>query len=221
MCGRIIIANEPNEIEKENLNSILKTRYDIKIIYVKLEILYASWNRGIQMSSGKAITFWNVDDIRFGKALINGYKTILDGVDVVYFPFISIWKHKYYSYIPIYRINIVYPPQFSIKGNEDGMIGGPFFIVNSDVIKRVGYFDEQFKVVGDYDWFIKAGRSGLNFIRLFSIAGIYLKQVKTLSGGQNNYVHRVENQVFFKRYGLVWKIERLSKEEGLFKSYRV
>jgi hypothetical protein len=44
MCGRIIIANEPNEIEKENLNSILKTRYDIKIIYVKLEILYASWN---------------------------------------------------------------------------------------------------------------------------------------------------------------------------------
>jgi len=58
------------------------------------------------------------------------------------------------------------------------MVGGPFFIVNSDVIKRVGYFDKQFKVVGDYDWFIKAGRSGLKFVRVFSIVGIYLKQEK-------------------------------------------
>jgi len=218
----IIIANESNEREKEILDNFFKTGFDIKITYVKRETLYASWNRGIKKSSGKAITFWNVDDIRFGRALINGYKKISTGADVVYFPFVSIWRHRYYPFVPIYRIRLVYPPKFSIKRNEDGMIGGPFFMINSDAITKAGYFDEQLKVVGDYDWFIKSGRSGVKFVRLLSVAGLYIHQGKTLSGGHTNYVHRVENQVLFKRYGLACKIETLSKEEEeLFKSYRV
>jgi len=218
----IIITNYPSKEEKTELyrlNSLIK---NCKIIEVERETLYTSWNRGIKVSKGNAITFWNVDDIRFGKAIIKGERLIKKGADIIYFSFIMIWKHKYFRYLPIYRIAIIKPPRFSIQRNEEGMIGGPFFMFNSKILENVGYFDEQFKVVGDYDWFIRAGRKGIKFLSSFLLAGLYIKQGTALSGGSNNCIHKVENQVLYRRFNLRDKLEKLTSEEKeILKMYKI
>ena len=98
----IIIANSPNKLEEECLNEIKLRIETAKIVKVARESLYASWNRGIKLSTGEAICFWNVDDIRFGRALIDGLRKIEKGADIVYFPFLIFKKHKYFKYMPIY-----------------------------------------------------------------------------------------------------------------------
>ena len=218
----IIISNSTSESERNSLKKLNDQILDIKVVEVERETIYASWNRGINMATGDIITFWNADDIRFGKALIAGRRLIKNGADIVYFTFVTIKKHKYYKYIPIYKIKIIKPPKYSSSRNDEGMIGGPFFMFNKEILLKVGYFDEQYKVVGDYDWFIRAGRSGINFVRSFLPAGLYIKQGGALSGGSNNDIHKVENQVLYRKYNLINKIEELSSNEiEIFKKYKV
>lgn len=222
----IFIANFPTANEKKYLEKFKETIKNCMIIEVERETLYASWNRGIKAATGKAICFWNVDDIRFGKALIEGYKKIKNGADIVYFPFFSFiarWGRRYLKYLPIFRAEIIIVPKFSITRNEEGMIGGPFFMFAKKIVYHVGYFDEQFKVVGDYDWFIKSGKASAKFSRSLLLAGVYIKQGNnTLSGGYNNHTHKAENQVVYSRYNLVSKIKKLSSEENeILKKYKV
>jgi len=218
----IILANEPNEIEKEILNSILKTGYDIKITYVKYETLYASWNRGVQMSSGRAITFWNVDDIRFGKALINGYKKILNGGDVIYFPFIIISRYKYFKYIPIPKIYLDYPKKFNRELFRTGMFCGPFFMASRSAFDNIGLFDEQFRIAADMEWCIRAADKNQVFKYDLAIAGLFIRHGNTLSGNRRSNLQEIENQVIYRRYNILFKYKEINeKDYRMFNNYHI
>jgi len=197
----IIIANSPSVIEKDYLYRISDLLTQIKIVEVERESLYASWNRGAKLAKGDAITFWNVDDIRFGRALIKGEKLVKLGADIVYFTFIILKKHKYYRYIPVPRLFFNLPLKYNRNYFRTGMFCGPFFLVSKIAFEKIGYFDVQFKIAGDFEWCVRAADKRLNFCRSLIFAGMYIKDGNTLSGSNKSIkLQEIENQIVYRRY---------------------
>ncbi|MBN1562415.1 MAG: hypothetical protein JXA10_01140, partial [Anaerolineae bacterium] len=88
----VLVANDPSEWEQKILGDLaraLETAQTAEVIRLDVprEPLYASWNRGIRNSSGRAIAIWNVDDDRTAAALIEGHRLISEGCAIVDFPF--------------------------------------------------------------------------------------------------------------------------------------
>lgn len=182
----IIISNSPNEYEKNKLREIENNKnIQSKIIICERESLYATWNRGIKEAKYSNITFWNVDDIRFPNAIIGGLQKLNNDVDITYFPFI------YKRYVRILRLKILAKIkifktiEFDKKLFTTGMHVGPFFMVKKDVFSKVGYFDESFKIAGDFDWMVRATKADMIFKKSDILGGIFTNDGNTLSGSKN------------------------------------
>lgn len=178
----ICIANDPTDLEKKTCDELSKNKW-FRYIAVPRETLYATWNRGVQMTDGQVCTFWNVDDIRFSKGLIQATDLEKKSAGLVYFPFI------YKRYIRIFGLPVlakrrtVIPPPFDKKTFGRGMHCGPFFAFKKDFFNKVGPFDEQFKIAGDFDWCVRAAALG-TFVRSDVIAGIFKNDGRSLSGNR-------------------------------------
>src|SRR3990167_3573116 len=68
---------------------------------------------------------------------------------------------------------------------------GPFFIFSRSLYDKVGPFDEQFRIVGDFDWCIRAVKISDKFMLSAKVAGVFKRTGDTLSGG--NLRHAAEN----------------------------
>ncbi len=221
----IIIANDPDEEENLVLDDIKKLDFNINIIKVTREGLYSSWNRGIKLSKGNVIAFWNVDDIRFARAMITGYNFINDNIsEIVYFAFIIISKHRYYNYFPIPKIYIDYPKSFNKELFVTGAFCGPFYMFNKNIVNKIGYFDERFKIVGDMEFTIRAAKNEVRFAPIYRLAGIYIKFGNTISGARTiigKNLQELENQIVYRKYLVVRKYLPLniSQKELLLKCY--
>jgi hypothetical protein len=193
----IIISNDQSEAEKNILIPYSNIPW-LRMIKVERETLYASWNRGIKEAKFPVCTFWNVDDIRFPEATIDGLKLIETGKELVYFPF------TYKRYIKIFKLRLlvkkllITPPQFNKQIFTSGMNCGPFFMFTKTLYKKVGPFDESFKIAGDFDWCVRAAQ-----ITDFSLseknAGIFINEGTSLSGSKNK-VQQDENDKIYKKY---------------------
>lgn len=181
-----VISNDPSIYEKEILEEFSKKHSFFRVTYVERETLYQSWNRGIEKTQYPIITFWNVDDIRSPNAVKDGINKIKNGSDIIYFPFI------YKRYIRIFNIPIlikykkIIPPEFDYSIFTHGMHCGPFFMFTKKAYEKVGIFNPTFKIAGDFDWCVRAAKSGLVFSKSQVEAGIFSNDGTTLSGSQNN-----------------------------------
>jgi glycosyltransferase involved in cell wall biosynthesis len=135
------------------------------------EGLYSSWNRGITHSKGKYIAIWNVDDIRTPDSL-ELQKNALDSsrAAMCYGDFYGTdnygsFKEKLYEY-KHYRV-------FKKTALRRHIIGC-FPMWRKDIHQSIGYFDEQFRIVGDFEFQI---RTALNYdlVKADSILGFYLE----------------------------------------------
>jgi len=202
----VIISNDSTIEEKQELEKFKNLNEWIRILYVSREPLYASWNRGINKAQGDIIGFWNVDDIRYPKAIIDGVKLIKQGAQLVYFPFIIKWYLNFLGFSVIIHKRIIHPPVFDRKEFTRSMHCGPFFIFNKSFYRKVGSFDEQFKIAGDFDWCIRAAKiSEFNLSR--EIAGEFAVYRASLSSGKNP-LREVENNIIYRRYNILDKIKR-------------
>jgi len=193
----IIISNDPNENEKNILNKIAKNNKFVKIYFVPRESLYASWNRGINLSQGKIIGFWNVDDVRYPEPIINALKLFTKGFELVYFPFIYKRYIKILNYPVLVKRIKVKPPIFDKKIFIQGMYCGPFFMFTIKLFEQVGLFDEKFKIAGDFDWCVRAAKI-TNFSLCNEIAGEFRNEGTSLSGSKNK-IHQEENKIIFDK----------------------
>jgi len=200
----IIIANDISEKEKNILSSLIKTNW-VRIIEIPRESLYSSWNRGIRESKFPVCTFWNVDDIRFSNAIIDGLKKIEEGKELIYFPF------RYKRYIKIFNFKIlakntiINPPEFERETFSKGMNCGPFFMFTKKLYEKVGPFDESFKIAGDFDWCVRAAQV-TNFDLSREIAGIFTNEGTSLSGSKGNILQEENNRIYQKN-GILNKIK--------------
>jgi len=198
----ILIANDISIIEE----NILREHQinNLKTIRVPRETLYASWNRGIREASSEIITFWNVDDLRFPKALLKGIHELRKGVQFVYFSFILLGTIKMSVFnkrlnFPLPYIKKVMAVPYDRKIFMKGCLCGPFFMFHRSVFDKIGPFDEAFIVAGDFDWFARAAYMNVIFKEIRTIGGVFFTHSGNITV-TNSSIQANENNVILKRY---------------------
>ena len=108
----VIIGNDSTVSEKQELEKFESLNKRIKIFYVSREPLYASWNRGVELAKNEILGFWNVDDIRYPQAIVDGIRLVKQGAELVYFPFIIKWYLNFLGFSVMVRKRTIHPPVF-------------------------------------------------------------------------------------------------------------
>lgn len=194
----------------------LKDYCTVRIYRVPKESLYSSWNRGSLLAQGENITFWNVDDIRNPCAVHNGLNKLESGHDIVAFPYVILRMNKRQVGNVLYR-TIDQLVQTDLK--REFMLG-PFFMFKKSVFKKIGGFDEQFRIVGDFEWQIRAASCKSISTEIDNtLGGLFLHDGAGLSGCGHER-HRVEQNVIYARYGMPeMKKEMSLAQERIYNGY--
>ncbi len=195
-----IVHNNPTEKEKEIIEKY-KSRLNIIYQEVKLEPLYKSWNRAILQSSGEYLACWNIDDLREYGSISRMAELLDNNLDVGF------------TYGDIVIVNefgkkngrYVNTSEFTKYLGTTGAIGGPFFMWRRNLVDKVGFFDEQFKSGGDFDYTVR--------LSIFSkgkktegVIGYFLNDKSGLS--TSNYKLQItERTVIEIRYGIWYKLD--------------
>ena len=205
----VIVGNDTSAATRKKLEEFMKTNNTsdwFRACHVSRESLYASWNRGVALAKNDIIGFWNVDDIRYPEAVIDAARLVKEnGADLVYFPFIIKWYLKFFGLAFLVKIKKIVPPVFNRREFARSMHCGPFFIFSRSLYDKVGPFDEQFRIVGDFDWCIRAVKISDKFMLSAKVAGVFKRTGDTLSGG--NLRHAAENNIVYIRHGVEDKIQ--------------
>jgi GT2 family glycosyltransferase len=162
--------------------------------------LYSSWNRCIRNSKGKYLAIWNIDDLRTENSLELQYNIIKnDNVGFVYGNYTSVKKFgsKNGFFINHRKFN-----KFELTRS---MILGPFFMFKKNLCNKIGFFDEQFKVAGDFDFAIRLALQSKGKMIKENL-GYYLNK-NGLSTRPNSLQPIEKDQICF-RYGIFDKIEK-------------
>jgi hypothetical protein len=192
----ILIANDPSSNE---LTLIQKSNLTFTVLNVPRETLYASWNRGAKSARYNAVTFWAVDDTRNASAIIHGLETLRNENDCTYF------DHLYKRYTIVLGIPIlifrkkITPIEYSRDLFICGMYAGPHFIVRKSAFETIGYFDETYKIAGDFDWWARAAKNALRIKKTDEVSGTFVNEGTSLSGSKNP-LQAAENERVYKRY---------------------
>ncbi len=212
----IVIANDPTEKER-GLRETFGNKKWFTLVEVKREPLYATWNRGVELASGDVIGFWNVDDLRRPEAIIDGLELIKKGAELVYYPFTIKWYVSLLHWALPVRFKTIQPPLYEKREFMQSMHCGPFFIFRKSLYEAIGPFDEQFKIVGDFDWCIRAAKHTDAFSLSKESAGTFRVDGSGLSSG-GKPIHVAENNIVYTRYGINDKIEQV--DPGLMSTYK-
>lgn len=161
------------------------------IVYVKLAAdpgIYGVWNLAIRLSRGDYITNANIDDA-LDPQCYEIHKTYLDNnahIDLVYSDFYM--THKPHETMENHtaksRSNFA---QFSKKAMKSCLPNNhPMW--RKSLHEKHGYFDEAYKGAGDYDFWLRLVESGVLFLKVPGILGLYYYNPKGLSTGSSNAV---------------------------------
>lgn len=200
----IVIANNPTAAELAFMKRFSGEDW-FRSVAVKREPLYATWNRGVELSRGDIIVFWNVDDIRRADAIIDGARLIDAGANLVNFPFRIKWYLNIFNFSVPVKSKLITPPEYEKSEFTRSMHCGPFFMFRKSLYYLVGPFDEQFKIVGDFDWCIRAAKATDKFALSKKSAGVFRVDGNGLSAG-GTPLHVAENNAVYQRHGVRDKI---------------
>lgn len=217
----IVIANDPTARERQ-FEKEFKNESWFSFVAVGRESVFASFNRGFGLARGEILGFWNADDVRYPQAVIEAANLFSQGAELVYFPFLI---KRYLSFglfslpLPVQKIDRqISEYSASIKRQFlEGMVCGPFFMFTKDLYHRVGPFDEQFKIAGDFDWCARAAKVANKLVKAKTIAGEFRVDGGGLSaGGSPRQI--AENNIVYMR-NRAWD-KMLLAEDLIIKQYR-
>jgi len=215
-CELILInANSPGNEEVVILPYL--ERYP-NIIYQRLETdpgLYGVWNLGIKLAQATYVTNANIDD-RLRLDCYEVHARVLD-------------KHP--------EIDLVYSACYiTQKPNEvfDDQAGLPvlgstaldFSPLNmaecppnnhpmwrKSMHTKYGFFDERYKVAGDWEMWLRAVKGGAHFLRIPGVYGLYYDNPQSLSNRDKSSVVRQESLEVGRRYREIFS-PKWAKEHG-------
>jgi len=199
----LLLHNDPQENEMKIINRWLpKMPFVRPIIIPQLETLYRSWNRGIMLSRGEYITVWNVDDVRFPDSIIQQADALDKNPDAV-IAYGDIWVSRQYGICGVEKTNSPIHNRLTHKKFLSGYYISCFQMWRKSIHQIVGYYDEQFKCVADFDFQIRVALH-FPFVKTVEPLGIYLEdQPHKLSA---NEMHEIENTTIYLRYGVYEKV---------------
>ncbi len=216
----IIVVNSGSEQNEESIVKEFQKRYsNIKYLRSELrETVYAAWNRGIKVATGKYITNANADD-RHRRDAFEMMSNILETkpeISLVYADVIvtdteneSFERNSpigYYHWMDFNRENLL----------NKGCFVGPQPMWRRDVHEEYGSFDDSFITSGDYEFWLRISQTR-DFYHLPVRLGLYLKSPNSIEHS-NREGQREENIKIFKLYSAAYYSRKIIRhlEPGLF-----
>jgi hypothetical protein len=210
-CELILInANSPGVGCESNIIQVYCKKYPEQIVYLELDQdigLYAVWNLAIRMARGEYLTNANLDD-RLSPDCYEVHARVLDcnsQVDLVY-------SDSYLTYVPNenFRINssssIIRYPEFESSLMQK--INLPSFnpMWRKALHSKYGYFDEQLKIAGDWDFWLRLVVDGVLFKKAPGIHGLFYYNKQGLSLNRDQYKRQLlERNLIRSRYNSFFK----------------
>jgi hypothetical protein len=152
------------------------------------------------MSEGEYITVWNVDDVRFPNSILQQAEA-LDRNPEAAIAYGDIWVSKNYGKCTGFCTNSPANNRNKFFFRSYGI--SCFQMWRKSIHKNIGYYDEQFRCVADFDFQIRAALH-FPFVKTEEPLGIYLEdQPHKLSA---NGLQELENNIVYLRYGIYDKI---------------
>ena len=217
----VIVVNSGSEQDEERIVREFQEKYN-NIKYIKTsqrETVYAAWNRGIKAASGKYITNANTDDRHRRDALEIMARCLEENHEIgaVYADTLITDKEnetfedntakQYFS-----------RPNFSLRQMLLFSFFGPQPMWRRSVHQKIGYFDANFSVAGDYDFFIRLSREfGAQHIE--EILGLYTRRSGSIENS-NRKKCVSETLRVLKHYRNIIPLEELYPELKLEKEKR-
>jgi hypothetical protein len=174
----------------------------------------------VRAARGATITFWNVDDYRNPDAIVEGIELVRSGTALIRFPWLNIVERRT-SHRESRRLVETKDPRhdLDLDPRVDFCVG-PFFMFARPLFDEYGPFDEQFHIVGDFDWQLRVvPHVGLEWAT--RLGGIFFVDGFNLSSTGNQRL-LVEQNVLYRRFALdrpQWPLEPDAEE--LARSYRI
>ncbi|MCB0414535.1 MAG: glycosyltransferase [Bdellovibrionales bacterium] len=109
--------------------------------------IYSAQNKGILYSTGDYILFLNSGDYLVDSQVVSDVVDEISGESVVYGDLLIDYGDHQEKGISPNQIT----PRFMIKST----LWHPVSFIKSDLFRKYGLYDESFKIVGDYDFFLK------------------------------------------------------------------
>lgn len=199
MLEIIIIHNAPLQAETELIHHH-QQEIRCKLVHhivEQRETLYSSWNRGITLSGGRYLAIWNVDDVRLPDSLARQAR-ILDengDLDFTYGDQIDIQSYGDFNGVHVSVPEYAENPGLFLTG----FYLGSFPMWRRSLHDIAGYFDEQFKSAGDYDFFVRAARNRAGK-KTAGVLGYYLASQGISKSGSVNNIERTVVELRYAQY---------------------
>lgn len=195
----VMVLNEPTREEINIVTEYKKRIFHFIVIEVNRESLYASWNRAIKLSHGKYLAMWSIDDCRTPESL-SAQSNILDKN-----PTYLIATGNYYKIFKYGDTKGFLKKDSALKKDVNGYTqfrNGCFLMWKKELHDYIGYFDEQFKISGDSEFYMRAMYNGYKVVSTNSLLGYFLRESnKGLSKQKSKEKERAwEHQIISMRY---------------------
>ncbi len=196
----LLLHNAPKEEELELIEGFLPTHPYVKhVVIEKLEGLYTTWNRGILMAQGEFICVWNVDDIRLSNSLRIQAMALCDNPNAA----LAYGDYGFMYEYDVFSNDIVHEPEYNsnkINSFYRAHHIGCFPMWRKNIHEKIGYFDEQFRLVADFEFQMRVARN-YPMIKAKGLLGYYLEFVSTKLSS-NGKIQWKERNVLYFRFGL-------------------
>jgi len=170
-----------------------------RIIYQRTEAretLYQAWNRGIKQARGRYLTNANTDDRRCFNALeiMASYLDQHREISLVYGDQLitTIKNDTFATTSALKRWNW---PDYSYQELRQRCCVGSQPMWRKSLHDRYGYFQEDFRCAGDYEFWLRIASQGAKMSLIPEILGLYYLNLQGLEHGSNGQALREHYQV--------------------------
>lgn len=198
----IIVVNSGSEQDEEKIVREFQKKYP-NIRYIKTdnrEPVYAAWNRGIKLSSGKYITNANTDDRHRTDAYEQMVKVLENKPEIalVYADVIVTEKENetFDNYSPVGQYRWLEWDREKLLNS--GCFMGPQPMWRRVVHDEYGYFDGSLITSGDYEFWLRISQTN-DFMHIPEFLGLYLKSDTSIEHS-NRGRQRIENEIILDMY---------------------
>lgn len=163
--------------------------------------IYNAMNKGIRMATGEYLLFLNSgDELYHSKVFENNYK-YLGTEDIIYFDIFLIFENE----SKVHK----YPEELNFSTFRDGAIGHPSSFIKRELFKKVGFYDENLKIVADWKFFFLAVvKCKCSFIKVDQVLSKFY--MDGISSTKTNIVKKEREKVLgenFKYHERIYRLE--------------
>lgn len=193
----ILVLNEPTDVERKLAESYRHRFPDnLKIVMLdRRESIGASTNRGYRMAKTEYVTYADVDDFRPPDCYERLMKTLEDDpdADFSYGDFVAVRAQGETNG------KVTRTPEFERRQFTRGSFVGPNHFCRRQLLDKCGYWDEQLKSGGDFDFQVRAAFN-CRFKKTPGVICYYTKEDNSGSAS-SNVLQPIERTVIELRYG--------------------